>query len=427
MIKKPFFGLSKLRVVYPPFLDAFPTPKSITTPDRVTLLIDGALACVDPDVLKTGDTVRTGQKIMLSKHMPGYAISSITGEISDISLFKGDFGKCHVAVTIDAAGAESYDEEFGMVAATPSLKGAIDFLMALPGSPPLSVFSDTEKPIHTIVIQGEDREPVVFTNRYKVASRFDSLKKGIDILKKISGVQKAVLLTSRDRIQGHGTISAEVKAVERTYPSAFPFSVMKDLLGIVVPAGKTPEDMGVVFFSAESVVAIGEAFNDARLPVKKAITLIHKDGHQSLMEARIGTPIREVVAAAGESLSDGDRLILGGPLTGRAIYSEAHPVGPDTDAIMLQDKATIPFVSDYPCINCGECNRICPTHVPISMLVRFLEAGAYQGGADEYDLYSCIECGLCSYVCVARIPIFQYIRLAKYELSRLRAAEAKHV
>jgi hypothetical protein len=28
---------------------------------------------------------------------------------------------------------------------------------------------------------------------------------------------------------------------------------------------------------------------------------------------------------------------------------------------------------------------------------------------------------------VARIPIFQYIRLAKYELDRIRLAEAEHV
>jgi electron transport complex protein RnfC len=61
------------------------------------------------------------------------------------------------------------------------------------------------------------------------------------------------------------------------------------------------------------------------------------------------------------------------------------------------------------------------------MLVRFLEAGQYEAGAEDYDLFSCIECGLCSYVCVAKIPIFQYIRLAKYELGRTNPVEAEHV
>jgi len=68
--------------------------------------------------------------------------------------------------------------------------------------------------------------------------------------------------------------------------------------------------------------------------------------------------------------------------------------------------------------------RTCPTRVPVNMLVRVREAGQYEDAADLYDLYPCIDCGLCSLVCVARIPIFQYIRLAKYELSRLTAAEA---
>ena len=39
------------------------------------------------------------------------------------------------------------------------------------------------------------------------------------------------------------------------------------------------------------------------------------------------------------------------------------------------------------------------------------------------DQDKCIECGLCSYVCVSRIPIYQYIKLAKYELSRITSAE----
>ena len=111
-------------------------------------------------------------------------------------------------------------------------------------------------------------------------------------------------------------------------------------------------------------------------------------------------------------------------MTGSSIYSVDLPVQADTDAIMVQDKDRIDLVSDYPCINCGECVRACPANIPVNMLVRFLEAGQYEDAAYQYDLYSCIECGLCSFVCVSKMPIFHYIKLAKYELDRIRTVEA---
>ena len=70
--------------------------------------------------------------------------------------------------------------------------------------------------------------------------------------------------------------------------------------------------------------------------------------------------------------AEGDRLIFGGPMTGTAIYSEEQPVTADCDAIMVQDSSAIVFTGDDPCINCGECIRICPTKVPVNLMVRFL-------------------------------------------------------
>ncbi len=108
-------------------------------------------------------------------------------------------------------------------------------------------------------------------------------------------------------------------------------------------------------------------------------------------------------------------------MKGFATYTIHHPVQPDMDTVIVQDKTNIAELSGNPCVNCGKCIHVCPAQIPINILVRYLEAGLYEDAADRYDLLSCIECGLCAYVCTARIPIYQYIRLGKHELLKLRA------
>jgi electron transport complex protein RnfC len=199
---------------------------------------------------------------------------------------------------------------------------------------------------------------------------------------------------------------------------------MKEVLGQIVPAGKTCEDLGVCFFNAEAVVSIGKAFESGQLPTTKILTLVKKDGTSKIIEAPIGTSVGNILGAYGEIVNEYDRVIFGGPMTGSTIYALEQPVEPDTDSIIVLDRDKAAYVSDYPCINCGECIRICPAKMQVHMLVRFLEANQYEHAAEAYDLYSCIECGLCSFVCVSKIPIFQYIKLAKYELQRTKTPEA---
>jgi electron transport complex protein RnfC len=230
-----------------------------------------------------------------------------------------------------------------------------------------------------------------------------------------------------DIVQNFGSLGIDAVGVSPEYPSGVPRMVAMAALGEPVPAGTSLAEAGVVLMSAEAVAAVGSAVKTGRPPVEKVVTVVDKDGEKRLVSVALGTPIRHILAAAGVELQDGDRIILGGPMTGSAIYSEDHPVGPDTDAVMIQESGDIARTSDYPCINCGECIRACPVNIPVNMLVRFLEAGKYEEGEDLYDLDACVECGLCSFVCVSRIPIFQYIRLAKYELSRIRAEAAASV
>ncbi len=424
MLQKSFVSLTKSRFEYEVLPAKLLEPDHVTTSNIVTLFHPKSALLNVPALFRVGDMVNTGQKISLFADDPAYVIATATGRISSISPLTGDYGKSYLALSIHIAEKQALDNEFETVVQNPTLEGVINFLAFAPGRPPLSIFADPQHRIKTIVINGVDSDLLIGTNQYIVKSKLKAVKRGIQILKSITGIERIILTVAGESLQGYGHLGVEVKAVNTTYPSALPELIMKNVLGQIVPAGQRCEDLGVCFFSAESVAALGTAFDSGRIPLTKIITLIRKDNSQKLIEVKIGTPLKDIFAKYGLTVNEKDRIIFGGPMRGLAVYSLEHPIQPDTDAIMVLDQSQAAYSSNYPCVNCGECVRTCPAKIQVNLLIRFLEAGQYEQAADYNDLLSCVECGLCSFVCVSKIPIFQYIKLAKYELERTKTAEA---
>lgn len=424
MIKRSFLGFSKSHLAYDKIMGPPVVPEPVPVPNQAVYIVKGPAGEAEPAGLTPGLRVKTGQKLALAGDSGAYALSSVTGKIASVTGYSGDFGDAWTRIVIDVADEEQTDDGFAADGGDIDLAVAVNYFQPLPGAPALSSLTDSDRPIHTIIVNGVDKDLLSTTAMHTATSDIDAVTKGIGVLKKISGVDHIILTVQRDAIPGYGHIGAEAKPVDAVYPAGFPISIMRDVLGLAVPNGKTPEDLGVCFISVEGVASIGRAVENGQLPCDKIMTLVDRDGSRRLVSARVGTPIGDVFKTFGISVKEKDQIILGGPMTGQAIFSETHPVQPDTDMIIVQDGADIPMASGYPCTNCGDCVRVCPVNVPVNMLVRFLEAGEYEEAADAYDLYSCIDCGLCTYVCIAKIPIFQYIKLAKYELDRINTAEA---
>jgi electron transport complex protein RnfC len=425
MLKRPFIGLTRPWIRY----TALPKPdqiRQIALPKQATIFFDTPFVHTDAIHLKPGDTVKTGQWIELVDDPAANRASTVAGAVSAVTDFQGDFGKSYTAVTIDVDADDPADDAFAAAVDSPDLETARRYLSYVAGRPPLDELADSEVPIHTVVILGVDQDLLVGTQQYVMHTGFKALQKGIGALRQMADVERVVLVVLRDSVQNFGHIDAEVMAVDQQYPAARPELVVRNVLGVDLPAGKPWQEAGISFFSAEAVAALGEAYATGAVPTTKTLTFIDKQGTCRLVSARLGTAVGDVLKAFGVTLNERDRLVLGGPMRGKAIYTPRYPIQADTDAILVQDAADIPYTSDYPCINCGECIPVCPANISVNMLVRVLEAGQYQDAVDLYDLFSCVDCGLCSAVCVSKIPILQYIQLGKYELKRLSSeAEAE--
>jgi Na+-translocating ferredoxin:NAD+ oxidoreductase subunit C len=427
MLSKSFFGYTRLAFRYELLSTTLPQPVDVGPPKTATLLLPGELGPTQSDTVKVGARVKTGQRLAWDDATESSVISSITGTITSVDSQIGNYGKKFIAIKVTREGADEFDDQFAESISQLDVRILCDHLSAAPGGPELKKLLNAKKPIHTIVVYGGDTDLLTETNQYILKREIDAVNQGLKVLNETAGVEKSIVVVPSESFQNFdGHFAGDLKAVPSAYPGAQPLMILYHLTGKMLEQGQTYEDLGMLFIRAEAVASIGKAVTAGRVPVDKVLTVVDKNGTKNVVAVRIGTPVGDILKKLKIVVNEGDRVIFGGPMTGTAIYSEEQPVAPDTDAIMIQDQGQIILSSDYPCINCGECVRICPANIQVHMLERFLEAGQYQNGADLYDLYSCVECGLCTLVCPSRIPILQYIKLAKFELARMTPVEEEN-
>jgi electron transport complex protein RnfC len=114
---------------------------------------------------------------------------------------------------------------------------------------------------------------------------------------------------------------------------------------------------------------------------------------------------------------------MGGPMMGTTQADLDAPVIKSTSGILALDKIQ-PAVRQYPCINCGHCVHACPTHLIPSRLAKFVEKEKIDE-AIEWNIMDCMECGSCTFVCPSKINLVHFMRLGKFHVKAMQAADAQ--
>lgn len=421
MIKRPFFTLTPPRLEYDLIESDPKEPESIPLPSNLILLFNEAVDGEKEMIIKKDAAVEKGEKLSLYADSTEYVISPVSGTITTIDQYSNNQGAAATYIVINNDPAKSAEAEAKTYELKKKADSADEFLRTLPGAPPLKTLADPDAKINTIVITGADTDILATTNQFVSATLLDKVKDGAALLKEMTGATKVCLTVPEKSAVQAGPDSITLIKTDMAYPSNSPAMILNDHLNMTLLPGQAPEDIGVCFISAEAVTALVDAYETKSAGFEKIITVIGKQGAVYRVKATIGTPLRKVFKTRSILINEQDRVIIGGPMTGYATFTHHHPVEPDTDTVIIQDRDTIPELSNNACVNCGRCIQICPANIPVNLLVRYLEADQYEEAADRFDLESCIDCGLCAYTCLARIPIYQYIKLGKLELKKLRA------
>ncbi len=254
----------------------------------------------------------------------------------------------------------------------------------------------------TLIINGFNPEPGISVYDQLLRDHQQTLERGLELVRKLISPSSTILaIPGRSTAYLSGCMAFHIKTV---YPNSLNRVVVKSVTGF-----DKPESVAIV--SIPQLYFIGKVL-ETGLPLTETILTIGKVNYR----VKIGTPIRVILEYAGISVQPGDRVIIGGPFRGTAVYSLDQGVGKDAYGILVIPKDTFSPVTDAPCLNCGECVLKCPSRIMPNIISRLSEFGLFEKTI-KYGIESCFECGLCTYFCTARRPVLQYILLAKNELA----------
>lgn len=405
-------------------------PERIAVPKLVTIPMSMHIGRPAKPVVKRGDEVKVGQLIAEADgYISSPVHSSVSGKVQKIDEMTTAMGLKVPVVIIETDGLQEVSE----TVQPPDVHDLTSFVDAVRQSGSVGLggagfptfvkfsFNNDLSVVDAVVINAAECEPYITSDTRTMLDRTDEIFEGIALLKKYLKVNRYIIGVEANKpeaIKKAQELAAKTEGVEvHVLPSVYPQGGEKVLvyntLGRLIPKGGLPLDVGVVVINVTTLAFIARYVKTGMPLVEKCLTV---DGsavkEPKNVIAPIGTPISDVLEAAGDCKSEPAKVLYGGPMMGIAVPDLSAPILKNTNAIIAMDEKEARPPKTTPCINCGACL----THCPLKLDPREI-ARAYKKNEPE-DLKTlcvdlCMECGCCSYVCPAKRHLVQTNKLAK--------------
>lgn len=422
-------------------LSAHEPIQNLPVPSQVVVPIAQHIGKPPKIMVERGEVVVVGQ--VLAEHegfVSANIHSPVSGKVGKIEDVMDSSGYKHTAINIRVKD-DIWDENIDRTDVlkkdiTLSQKEIVEKIMnmgvvgmggaAFPSHVKLSV--PEGKTVDYLLINGVECEPYLTADHRIMVEKPEAIIVGIRILMTALGVEKAVIgieNNKKDAIEVFRELLIDedgisVQPLKVQYPQGGEKQLIQAVLGREVPSGGLPADAGAVVHNVGTTFAVYEAVQKNKPLIERVVTVTGKNLEKpSNFRVRIGTPVNELVAAAGGMPAHTGKVISGGPMMGKALNSLDVPVAKATSGILLVPEEETKRAEVYNCTRCGKCIEACPMGLEPYYLLLLSERGKHAKAAEEH-IMDCIECGSCSFSCPSNRPILDYLRLSKSSLKKVK-------
>lgn len=400
-------------------------------PDVVKICMSQSIGAPCKPLVEKGDYVKVGQRIGDTDAFVSAPVhSSVSGTVTDIVQVRGSMGGFETLIVIETDKKQEVSEEVKVPVANSFeefVKAARDCgLVGLGGASfPTHIKLNPKnlEEVDTLIVNAAECEPFITGDNREMVEDTQDVLDGMKLIMKYLDLKIGYIAVESNKpdaieslnrmIEQNGYDDIKVHIMPSSYPKGAERVMVYEVTGKVMNAGVLPAQLGIILDNVTTVGILGNYFRTGMPLTRRRVTV---DGdavaNPQNVFVPIGTQIADVVEFCGGYKKEPKKIVMGGPMMGRATKSDESVTMKNTGSLLCFSKEIAEVKEETGCINCGRCMNACPFG-----LVPVIYAEAYARKDVErlnrFNVMQCMECGSCSFICPARRPLSFTNKLAK--------------
>ena len=400
-------------------------------PDEVSISMSQNIGAPCSPLVAAGDYVKVGQRIGdVEAFVSAPIFSSVSGTVKSIDQVRGSMGGFETHIVIETDKKQEISEEVKV----PEMNSFEDFVKAARDSGMVGL-GGASFPTHVklnpknldeceyLVVNAAECEPFITTDNREMIENGQDVLDGMRVIMQFMNLKKGFIGVETNKpeaiknlkrlIEQSEIHDIEIVELPSSYPKGAERVLVYEVTGKTMDAGVLPAQLGVILDNVSTVGLLAEFFKTGMPIVQRRVTV---DG-DAVAEPKsvfvpIGTRIADIVEFCGGYKKEPRKIIMGGPMMGRATKSDDSPIMKNTSAILCFGAEMAEVKEETACLNCQRCHTACPFGLMPSI---FADAYAAKDvdTLNRFKVMQCMECGSCSYTCPARRPLALTNKLSK--------------